>query len=72
MMLSGNAQSANRTGDLVACRFDIIAPMKHALLFAALAPLVIAQTLQEYSSETRFQLDLKVPDAALATYLPKG
>lgn len=31
-----------------------------------------AQTLQEYSSETRFQLDLKVPDAALASYLPKG
>jgi hypothetical protein len=29
-----------------------------------------AQTLQEYSSETRFQLDLHVPDAALAAYLP--
>jgi hypothetical protein len=37
--------------------------------FAALAP---AQTLQESSSETRFQLDLKVSDTALASYLPKG
>jgi hypothetical protein len=48
--------------------------MKQALLFAAaaLAPLAMAQTLQESSSETRFQLDLKVPDAALASYLPKG
>jgi hypothetical protein len=33
---------------------------------------MMAQTLQETSSETRFQLDLKVPDAALASYLPKG
>jgi hypothetical protein len=31
-----------------------------------------AQTLTEYSSETRFQLDVKVPDAALAAYLPAG
>ena len=51
---------------------DIIAPMKHVLVLAALVPLMMAQTLQEYSSETRFQLDLKVPDAALASYLPKG
>jgi hypothetical protein len=29
-----------------------------------------AQTLVEYSSETRFQLDLHVPDAALAGFLP--
>jgi hypothetical protein len=46
--------------------------MKHALLFAVLAPFAIAQTLQEYSAETRFQLDLKVSEAALASYLPKG
>jgi len=50
--------------------------MKHVLFLAALAPLLaplmIAQTLQENSSETRFQLDLKVPDAALMSYLPKG
>jgi hypothetical protein len=31
-----------------------------------------AQTLIEYSNETRFQLDLKVPDAALAALLPTG
>src|SRR5580700_3122731 len=29
-----------------------------------------AQTLVEYSSETRFQLDLHVPDAVLAVFLP--
>src|SRR5512143_748318 len=49
--------------------------MKPTILFVAavaLARLAIAQTLQEYSSETRFQLDLKVPDAALESYLPKG
>jgi hypothetical protein len=31
-----------------------------------------AQTLQEYSAEARFQLDLHVPDAALKTFLPPG
>jgi hypothetical protein len=46
--------------------------MKQVFLLAALTSLAMAQTLQEYSSETRFQLDLKVPDAALASYLPKG
>ena len=46
--------------------------MNHTILFAVLAPFAIAQTLQEYSAETRFQLDLKVPEAALASYLPKG
>ncbi|HET6206478.1 MAG TPA: hypothetical protein VFD98_06680, partial [Terracidiphilus sp.] len=50
--------------------------MKQVLFLAALAPLLaasmMAQTLQETSSETRFQLDLKVPEAALASYLPKG
>jgi hypothetical protein len=29
-------------------------------------------TLVEFSNEARFQLDVKVPDAALAAYLPKG
>jgi hypothetical protein len=50
----------------------MISPMKHILFLAALAPLAMAQTLQESSSETRFQLDLKVPDQALASYMPKG
>ncbi len=46
--------------------------MKHVLLLASLASLMLAQTLQENSAEVRFQLDLKVPDAALVSYLPKG
>jgi hypothetical protein len=36
------------------------------------APAPAAGTMVEYSSETRFQLDLHVPDAALAPYLPAG
>ena len=31
---------------------------------------VTAQTNVEHSSEARFQLDLRVPDAALAAFLP--
>ena len=31
-----------------------------------------AQTMVEYSSEARFQLDLRVPDAVLAGFLPPG
>jgi len=31
-----------------------------------------AETMLEYSNETRFQLDLRVPDAALAAFLPQG
>ena len=31
-----------------------------------------AQTMTEHSSEARFQLDVHVPDAALAAYLPPG
>lgn len=31
-----------------------------------------AQTLVEYSAETRFQLDFSVPDAALRSFLPAG
>src|SRR5580658_1143616 len=33
---------------------------------------VHAETMVEFSSETRFQFDLKVPDSALAAYLPAG
>jgi len=36
------------------------------------APFAGAQTPVEYSSESRFQLDLHVPDAVLASFLPKG
>lgn len=35
-------------------------------------PLSAAETTLESSNETRFQLDLHVPDAALASYLPQG
>ena len=39
---------------------------------AGFARYVSAQTPVEYSSEARFQLDLHVPDAALAAFLPAG
>jgi hypothetical protein len=39
---------------------------------ATLTTAVEAQTPVESSAEVRFQLDLKVPDAALAAYLPPG
>jgi hypothetical protein len=45
------------------------------LTFALLlgAPLAApAQTLLEHSAEARFQIDLKVPDAALKAFLPEG
>ena len=40
--------------------------------FAGLAGFASAQTMVEYSAEARFQLDLHVPDAALAALLPAG
>ena len=39
---------------------------------AAFAGNAAAQTMVEYSSEARFQLDLRVPDAVLAGFLPPG
>src|ERR1700675_4714767 len=42
------------------------------LAWLAVGGLISGQNLQESSSETRFQLDLKVPDAALAAFLPAG
>jgi len=36
------------------------------------APYATAETMVEYSSEARFQLDLHVPDAALKTFFPEG
>lgn len=42
-------------------------------LLSALALLPLsAETMLEYSNETRFQLDLHVTDAALASFLPQG
>ncbi len=46
--------------------------MTRALALLALATLAPAETLVEHSNEARFQLDVKVPDAALAAYLPPG
>jgi hypothetical protein len=43
-----------------------------AAVIAAFAPLANSETMQEFSSEARFQLDLHVPDAALAALLPAG
>src|SRR2546426_4369236 len=37
-----------------------------------LAQFTNAQTAVEYSSEARFQLDLRVPDAVLNSFLPPG
>lgn len=41
-------------------------------LIAAFAPIAKSETMVEFSSEARFQLDLHVPDAALAAFLPAG
>jgi hypothetical protein len=49
--------------------------MRRTLATLALVSLTVsagAQTMVESSSEVRFQLDLHVPDAALAAYLPAG
>ncbi len=47
-----------------------------AWLFSALAVLTTsaagAETIVEHSAEARFQLDLHVPDTALAAFLPDG
>jgi hypothetical protein len=43
-----------------------------ALALCAFVTPARTQTLVETSSETRFQIDLKVPDAALKTFIPDG
>src|SRR5436190_22646729 len=43
-----------------------------AILAMSVATLSFAETPVESSNETRFQLDFKVPDAALAAFLPAG
>src|ERR1051325_1807598 len=42
------------------------------LITALSAATALAETAIESSNETRFQLDFKVPDAALAAFLPQG
>jgi hypothetical protein len=51
------------------CRVFAIASL---LLNTACVDALSAETLQEYSAEARFQLDLHVPDAALAALLTTG
>jgi hypothetical protein len=47
--------------------------ISRAVLLAAISMLPLAaETMLESSNETRFQLDLRVPAAALAAYLPEG
>src|SRR5262249_22164598 len=46
---------------------------RRLLPLITLTPFLLnAETLVETSNETRFQLDLQVPAAALAAYLPPG
>jgi hypothetical protein len=57
------------------CKLDMLAgDMRRTLvlLTGLLSALAWASTTVESSSEVRFQLDLHVPDAALAAYLPAG
>jgi hypothetical protein len=50
----------------------IVGTVLAAGALAGLAGYVFAESMIEHSSEARFQLDLKVPDAALKAYLPAG
>jgi hypothetical protein len=50
----------------------VLAALLAVLASAGLAVRANAETLVESSSETRFQLDFHVPDAALMAYLPAG
>lgn len=41
-------------------------------VIVAMTSQMSAQTMVEHSAETRFQLDVRVPDATLAAFLPSG
>jgi hypothetical protein len=47
-------------------------PLLALLALILFTAVIVAETAIETSSETRFQLDFKVPDAALAAFLPQG
>src|SRR3954452_6823281 len=53
-------------------RTSTLAAALASLLFGGTLQYANAQTMVEYSAETRFQLDLHVPDAALSALLPEG
>src|SRR4051794_15026724 len=59
-------------GGSVGLYMNTRAPFFAMCLLAGAAQFAAAQTVKESSSEVRFQLDLHVPDAALAAYLPPG
>jgi len=46
--------------------------MNKVLILTSCAAILSAETMIEHSSEARFQLDLKLPDAAVAAMLPPG
>lgn len=52
--------------------FGVVRALLVACALMCFAGYAIAETLVESSAETRFQLDLHVPDAALAAFLPAG
>ena len=52
--------------------FGVVRTLLAVLVVVCFAGHANAQTVVETSFETRFQLDLHVPDAALATFLPTG
>jgi hypothetical protein len=51
---------------------NVLAIVVAAGMLAAGGHRVNAQTMIEHSAEARFQLDVRVPDAALAAYIPQG
>ncbi|HEX4278058.1 MAG TPA: hypothetical protein VHZ74_22040 [Bryobacteraceae bacterium] len=53
-------------------KFSAGAGLLALVAVAGLIPSLAAETLLEHSAEARFQLDLHVPDAALASFLPAG
>jgi hypothetical protein len=52
--------------------FDILVSMRLAILGSLMLARLIAETPIEHSNETRFQLDVQVPTAALQAMLPPG
>ena len=46
--------------------------MNRVFILTVFAAILNAETMIEHSSEARFQLDLKLPDAAVAAMLPPG
>src|SRR4051812_22103797 len=69
-VLVGMAAAQAPGGWLVAANAQ--APANPAASAPAVPAALAGGTLVEFSNEARFQLDVKVPEAALAAYLPPG